>query len=242
MIDTEPPPPVPSGPTVEPAIRTNMPDDVVQTSPFTGDVGALPCGRLIDAPPVVEARVVTKPEKVVLPENVLLPFNNGMVAPDVPIRAKDNRPPEPFRAFAKAVTTLEFTAGHAIVVLAEFSMRHGAVAPPIVVVPGTIEVADPPIAVQTPATQLIVLPSPSIRPNREFVAFWMAGEASDRMKVVATPLLAVGPPVAVGLAPPAPAAAEITPPEMVIVEPSGLTSPSWPVVAVCTAGAASDRM
>lgn len=58
-----------------------------------------------------------------------------------------------------------------------------------------------PVAEQIPAVQLIEDPSPCARPSCAFVAFWIAGEASARMKFDDVPLFAVGPAVAVGFAP-----------------------------------------
>jgi hypothetical protein len=51
------------------------------------------------------------------------------------------KPPLAFGAIPKAVTAPVVTAGHAIVVLVEFSIRHGEVEPTTVVVPGVIDVA-----------------------------------------------------------------------------------------------------
>jgi len=51
------------------------------------------------------------------------------------------KPPLAFGAIPKAVTAPVVTAGHAIVVLVEFSIRHGEVEPTMVVVPGVIDVA-----------------------------------------------------------------------------------------------------
>jgi hypothetical protein len=45
-----------SGPMVVPLTRTKVPAVVVQTSPFTGLVGAVPCGRFSEALAVVAAR------------------------------------------------------------------------------------------------------------------------------------------------------------------------------------------
>jgi hypothetical protein len=53
----------------------------------------------------------------------------------------------------------------------------------------------------TPAEEVIVVPSTSTIPNWLLEAFWIAGAASERIKVAAEPLIAVGPAVAVGLAP-----------------------------------------
>jgi hypothetical protein len=66
-----------------------------------------------------------------------------------------------------AVTTPVPTAAHAITVVAEFSIRHGAVALPIVVVPGTIEVAAPPTEEMTPPLAVIVVLSTFTTPNTE---------------------------------------------------------------------------
>ena len=63
----------------------------------------------------------------------------------------DGVPPAPLKSTGapaepvvtpSAVTLPAVAAAHAIVVLVEFSIRHGAVAPTIVVVPGVIEAAD----------------------------------------------------------------------------------------------------
>jgi hypothetical protein len=55
-------------------------------------------------------------------------------------------------------------------------------------------------ALITPPAAVIEVPSTSQMPNCEAEHFCTAGAASDRMKVAAVPLTAVGPAVAVGLA------------------------------------------
>lgn len=57
-IVTEAPPPAPKGPTVTPFILAYSPAVVVHISPFTGAVGAVPCGITKPARVVVEAEVV----------------------------------------------------------------------------------------------------------------------------------------------------------------------------------------
>ena len=49
---------------VIPLSRTNKLEAVVHRSPLTGDVGAVPCGRLSPAPPVAEATVFSLPVSV----------------------------------------------------------------------------------------------------------------------------------------------------------------------------------
>jgi hypothetical protein len=62
LVPLPPPPtPVERGPTVDPLIRTYKPELVVQRSPFTGDVGATPCGKLKFARPVEDAAIVVLP-------------------------------------------------------------------------------------------------------------------------------------------------------------------------------------
>lgn len=64
---------------------------------------------------------------------------------------------------------------------------------------------------KTPPLAVIVVLSTSTMPKIEELPFCIKGEASDRMKVVATPLTAAGPAVAVGLAPELPLGVEKTP-------------------------------
>lgn len=94
----------------------------------------------------------------------------------------------------------ELNATHCITVVAEFAIKQGAVAPLTVVVPGVIVVADPPLAVMTPPDAVIVVPSTLTNPKVDADPKATAGDASDRMNVVAVPLLAVDPAVAVGFA------------------------------------------
>lgn len=79
-----PPPPVPSGPTVDPLILTYIPVDVVQISPFVGDVGAVPCGSLAEDIDVVAAGKTSVPV-IVLPASrtasfEISAFTNAVVA------------------------------------------------------------------------------------------------------------------------------------------------------------------
>ena len=68
--------------------------------------------------------------------------------------------------------------------------------------PAPTEVTVPLLTVEiTPPEAVIVVLSTFARPKRDALVFWIAGAASDRIKVVATPLTAVSLPVAVGLAP-----------------------------------------
>jgi hypothetical protein len=62
-------------------------------------------------------------------------------------------------------------------------------------------VAEPPTAVITPPDAVIVEPSTLHRPNTDEDVSWIAGAASERMKVAAEPFTAVLLAVALGLAP-----------------------------------------
>jgi hypothetical protein len=122
----------------------------------------------------------------------------------------------------------EPSAAQPIAVLVELSIRHGGVAPLTVVVPGVIVVALPPDAVITPPEIVMVVPSGLTHPTCDVVAVVQeitldvfvivepsvstmpkvlavplatAGAPSLRIKVVADPLTAVAPAVAVGFAP-----------------------------------------
>ncbi len=86
---------------------------------------------------------------------------------DVPLATVVLRPPAADRLTPRAVRTFEPRAAHAIVVLAEFSIRHGAVEPTIVVVPGVIEEA---LAVT--AAQLVT-PDPFEVRTKLFVPFFV---------------------------------------------------------------------
>jgi len=86
----------------------------------------------------------------------------------------------------------------------------------------------------TPSLMVIVVPSGLTRPYCAVVASCIAGAASERIKVSALPLIAVGPAVAVGFAPDTPPELLITPSLIVIVVPSGLTRPKILVVATGT--------
>ncbi len=66
----------------------------------------------------------------------------------VPLAIVVVRPPAAERLFASAPITPVPTAGQAIVVEVEFSIRHGAVAPTTVVVPGVMDAAAPPLVLQ----------------------------------------------------------------------------------------------
>ena len=143
----------------------------------------------------------TAPLKIDVPLYVLLPFSSGTVAPLVPMMEKVSKPDAALTALAIAVITLALIASQAMTVVAEFTIAQGAVAPVIVVVPGMIVVADPPLALITPADAVIVVPSTLTNPNWLALPSWIAGAASDRMNVVATPLTAVLLAVALGFAP-----------------------------------------
>src|ERR671912_665059 len=90
-----PPPPVPNGPMVAPLMRAYRPPVVVHRSPLTGEVGAVPCGRVIEAAAVVVAG------KVCLAVQVLATPSIGKVSvtPERTMR----RSPDPSRHMSPEV-------------------------------------------------------------------------------------------------------------------------------------------
>jgi len=122
---------------------------------------------------------------------------------------------------------------HADVEPVEFASKQGDSPPEIVVVPGVMDVADPPTAEMTPADAVIVVPSTFTTPNVEALPSATAGAASDRMNVVALPFTAAEPAVAVGLA--AVAVLTATPPtckpvQLKVVVPVGTTHTLLPAL------------
>lgn len=67
------------------------------------------------------------------------------------------KPPEAFAFNAAAVTTPVPSASHAITVVAELTMKHGAVDPTTVVVPGVIEDAAAVMVCQVAAVPLVAV-------------------------------------------------------------------------------------
>ena len=84
VSDVMPLPPVPNGPTVAPFTRIYAPDVVLQKSPSTGEVGAVPCGIFNPACDVVEAVVVNS---VLLSNTKPLAFEHSTQTVSVPAPA-----------------------------------------------------------------------------------------------------------------------------------------------------------